>query len=85
MPKYIEKVEKMTLPAIPLRGLVAFPSLPLNLDLERDFSIAATEAAENSDRLIFLVAQNDISIDIPDGNDLFLTGTVALTLILLAI
>ncbi len=77
MPKYIEKVEKATLPTIPLRGLVAFPALPLNLDLERDFSIAAAEASENSDRLIFLVCQKDISVDIPGEDDLSVTGTVA--------
>ena len=77
MPKYIEKVEKLTLATIPLRGLVAFPSLPLNMDLERDFSIAATEAAEKSDRLIFLVCQNDISVDVPTSADLYTVGTVA--------
>ena len=38
MPKYIEKVEKLTLPVIPLRGIVAFPSIPLNFELEREIS-----------------------------------------------
>ncbi len=76
MPTYIEKVERTTLPMIPLRGLVAFPSLPINLDLERDFSVAAAEAAEKGDRLLFLVCQKDIGVDIPEKDDLFLTGTV---------
>ncbi len=77
MPKYIEKVEKMILPAIPLRGLVAFPALPLNLDLERDFSISAAETAEKGDRLIFLISQKDIAVEVPDADDLSVTGTVA--------
>lgn len=77
MPTYIEKADKMTLPMIPLRGVVAFPSLPLNLDLERDFSIAAAEAAERSDRLIFLICQKDIAIEKPEADDFCLTGTVA--------
>jgi len=61
---------------IPLRGLVAFPSLPINLDLERDFSVAAAEAAEKGDRLLFLVCQKDIGVEIPEEKDLYLTGTV---------
>lgn len=76
MPTYIEKVESMTLPMIPLRGLVAFPSLPINLDLERDFSVAAAEAAEKGDRLLFLVCQKDIGVEVPEAEDLYFTGTV---------
>lgn len=77
MPSYIEKVEKMTLPTIPLRGMVAFPSLPITLELERDFSIAAAAAAGDSDRLVFLVCQKDIETERPEASDLALTGTVA--------
>ena len=77
MPSYIEKVEKMTLPTIPLRGMVAFPSLPITLELERDFSIAAAAAAGDSDRLVFLVCQKDIETERPGASDLALTGTVA--------
>ena len=76
MPTYIEKVERMTMPMIPLRGLVAFPSLPINLDLERDFSVAAAEAAEKGDRLLFLVCQKDIGVEIPSQDDMYLTGAV---------
>ncbi|MBE6707722.1 MAG: endopeptidase La [Ruminococcaceae bacterium] len=76
MPTYIEKVERASMPMIPLRGLVAFPSIPINLDLERDFSIAAAEASEKGDRLLFLICQKDISIEVPEEGDFFLTGTV---------
>jgi len=76
MPKYIEKVEKMTLPMIPLRNLVAFPSLPISLELERDFSVAAAKAAESSDRYLFVVCQKDASVDEPSASDLCTTGTV---------
>ena len=64
------------MPMIPLRGLVAFPSLPINLDLERDFSVAAAEAAEKGDRLLFLVCQKDIGVEIPSQDDMYLTGAV---------
>ena len=57
MPRFIEKIEKLTLPVVPLRGLVAFPSLPLNFELVRDISISACSAATEADMYIFLVAQ----------------------------
>ena len=60
MPRYIEKIEKLTLPVVPLRGLVAFPALPLNFELVRDISISACNAAADADMYIFLVAQKDI-------------------------
>ena len=77
MPRYIEKIEKLTLPVVPLRGLVAFPSLPLNFELVRDISISACNAAVAADMYIFLVAQKDMAVEVPEAKDLYTVGTVA--------
>ncbi len=77
MPRYIEKIEKLTLPVVPLRGLVAFPALPLNFELVRDISISACNAAADADMYIFLVAQKDIDVEVPEAKDLYTVGTVA--------
>ena len=61
MPRYIEKVDKMTVPVIPTRGLVAFPSMPLNFELEREISICAAEAAVQSDMYVLLLCQKDLN------------------------
>ena len=76
MPKYIEKVEKMTLPVIPTRGLVAFPSMPLNFELERELSIRAVEAATREDMYVLLLCQKDIGCVAPAPKDLYEIGTV---------
>ncbi len=77
MPRYIEKVEKLTLPVIPLRGLVAFPSIPINFELERDLSKAACKAAESADLYVFLLTQKELSVENPAEADLYDVGCVA--------
>ena len=77
MPRYIEKVESLTLPVIPLRGVVAFPSIPVNFELEREISKKACQAALASNMLVFLLTQKDTAIDEPSDNDFYKTGCVA--------
>ena len=77
MARFIEKVEKLTLPVIPLRGMVAFPSVPLNFELERDMSKKACEAALAADMYVFLVTQKDLRCETPDRKDLYTVGCVA--------
>ncbi len=77
MPRYIEKVESLTLPVIPLRGVVAFPSIPVNFELERDISKKACQAALSSNMLVFLLTQKDIAIDNPTDDDFYKIGCVA--------
>ena len=45
MPKYIEKIEKITLPVLAIKGSVAFPSVTLSFELDDDVCIRAAEAA----------------------------------------
>lgn len=77
MPRYIEKVESLTLPVIPLRGVVAFPSIPVNFELEREISKKACQAALASNMLVFLLTQKDTAVDELSDNDFYKTGCVA--------
>lgn len=77
MPKYIEKAERMTLPVIPLRGIVAFPSIPINFELEREISKNACLEATSNDMIVFLLTQKDSSVDEPSEADLYPVGCVA--------
>ena len=67
----------MTLPVVPLRGLVAFPAVPLSFECERDVSIDAVESALAADMLVFLVTQRDIACDDPTEKDVYTVGCVA--------
>lgn len=66
-----------TIPLLPLRGLIVFPSMVLHLDVGRDKSIAALEKAMMDDKLIFLAAQKKTSIDEPEIEDIYRIGTLA--------
>ena len=73
----IEKVEKLTLPVIPLRGIVAFPEMPVTFELQREISIKACESALDGDMLVFLLTQKEIDVETPTREDLYPTGCVA--------
>lgn len=64
------------LPLLALRGLSVFPNMLLNFDVERSMSTSALDAATNSDRKIFLIAQKDVTKDMPSERDLYKIGTV---------
>ncbi|MEW6307668.1 MAG: endopeptidase La [Bacillota bacterium] len=66
------------LPLLPLRGMLVFPYMVVHLDVGREKSIAAVEAAlEREDRLVALVAQRDVKLDQPGHDDLYQVGTIA--------
>jgi ATP-dependent Lon protease len=67
-----------TLPLLPVRDIVIFPYMVLPLFVSREKSIKALEEALSKDRLIFLVAQQNLSEEEPSSNDLYRVGTVAL-------
>ena len=64
------------LPLLALRGLSVFPNMLLNFDVERTKSTGALDAASNTDRRIFLLAQRDISKETPSQRDLHKIGTI---------
>ncbi len=65
-----------TLPMMALRGLTVYPAMLLNFDVERPGSIAALDLAMKDDQIIFLAAQKDIAVDVPDVEDVYSIGTV---------
>lgn len=69
--------ETRTIPLLPLRGLLVYPSMVLHLDVGRDKSVSALEKAMVDDNLIFLAAQKEVSIDEPSPEEIFRIGTMA--------
>lgn len=54
------------IPTVPLRGMVVYPNIVIHLDIGRDKSIKAVEAAMNEDRILAVVSQKDDAVDSPD-------------------
>ena len=79
MSSYIEKAEEVTLPVIPLRATVAFPSLTLTFEPGDEAAVQAAKAAGEGNSFIFLTAYHETSAE--DGeNDpypYYRVGTIA--------
>jgi ATP-dependent Lon protease len=69
-----------TLPLLPIKDIVVFPYMVLPLFVSREKSIKSLEEALSKDRLIFLVAQKNLSEEDPSMKDLYRVGTVALVM-----
>jgi len=70
---------KDTLPLLPVRDLVVYPFMILPLFVGRETSIKAVEEAlNNSDRLILLASQKDITAESPSPSEIYEMGTVAM-------
>ncbi|MBP3428944.1 MAG: endopeptidase La [Clostridia bacterium] len=72
-----KRTQPVSLPMLPLRGLMVFPYMVLHFDVGRKKSVAALEQAMLGDQRIFLVAQRDMEIDDPDVDDIYHVGTIA--------
>jgi len=68
------------LPLLPVRDIVVFPYMVVPLFVSREKSIKALEEALSKDRLIFLVAQKNVSEEDPSIKDLYRVGTVGLVM-----
>lgn len=64
------------LPMIALRGLTMFPDVILTFDVEREPSLRALEMSVIGNRDIFLVAQKNVAVDVPEENDMYSVGVV---------
>lgn len=71
-----EKQTVVALPCMALRNLVAFPEMVLTVDVGRKRSIQALSRAMDSDSLIYLVTQKDVTVEEPKENDLYSIGCV---------
>lgn len=64
------------MPMLALRGVNIFPKQLMTFDIERRPSINALNNAVRKDRIIFLAAQRDPMVDIPEEKDLYTVGVV---------
>ncbi len=78
MPNNINNYTEVSLPLLPLRGIVAFPAVQINIEIARHSSLKAfTAAATMNDARIILTAQKDIAVEAPEEKDLYKTGVLA--------
>jgi ATP-dependent Lon protease len=68
--------ELRKLPMMPIRDMVIFPHMMTPFVVGRESSVRALEEALNGDRKIFLATQHDASVDEPNADDIFATGTI---------
>lgn len=68
--------ELLTRPLLPLRGLVIFPGIVTNIDVGREKSMHAVEAAMNRDKLLYVTAQKDSAVQDVVPEDLYNIGAV---------
>lgn len=73
---FLTKKKEHTIPLLPLRGLLVYPTMVLHLDVGREHSVQALEQAMMNDHIIFLTTQKDDSINEPVEEDLYKMGTL---------
>ena len=78
MSNYIEKAQNDTFPVVAVNGTVAFPSVKINLEITEPHSIAAVQAACETNSFVLLVTAKDVIADTEITPDrLYTVGTVA--------
>lgn len=70
-------IETYTLPILPVRGLITLPHTEISLEIGRNQSIEALEAASTTGNYIMLISQLDNSVEFPQIKDLSEFGTIA--------
>lgn len=70
------KKTNLTIPVLPLRGMMLFPKMVLHVDVLRSKSVEALQQALIDDQQLFLVAQKDVEVEDPQIEDLCPIGTV---------
>lgn len=72
-----QSVERLTMPVLPLRDVVVYPHMVIPLFVGREKSIRCLDAAMESGKQIFLVAQKDAAVDEPVAADIYEVGALA--------
>jgi len=67
------------LPILPLRGIVVYPqtTVPLTIGQQRSISLV-DDVATSSERMIGLIASKNPDLELPNPDDLYTVGTVAI-------
>ena len=68
--------ELLTRPLLPLRGIIIFPGVVTNIDVGREKSMHAVEAAMNRDKLLYVTSQKDALVQDTVPSDLYDVGVV---------
>jgi ATP-dependent Lon protease len=71
------KQKSRSIPLLPLRGLLVYPSMVLHLDVGREKSVKALEQCMIDDHMILLCSQSEINIEEPTQEDIYQVGTIA--------
>ena len=73
---------KITLPLLPLRDIVVFPSMVIPLFVGRDKSISALNEVMKKDKKIILVTQKNSEIDLslPTNRGITILGNTTMSL-----
>ena len=70
--------ERKTLPAVTLKAMTVLPAMIVHLEVNRDRSVKAFEAAMQDDRRVFLVTQKDENENEPGMEGVYRAGTIAI-------
>ena len=76
MSRFIEKLEKVTLPTVALRGFVLFPMFSSSFEVSNTVASKALEAASLYNNRLFIVSHIDASKEENDINNLYKVGVV---------
>ncbi|MFC5468336.1 endopeptidase La [Cohnella suwonensis] len=71
------KQKSRSIPLLPLRGLLVYPSMVLHLDVGREKSVKALEQCMIDDHMILLCSQSEVNIEEPTQEDIYRVGTIA--------
>ena len=70
------ETKPMTLPMVPLRGMVVFPKVVTQLDIGRTASVQAVKEAMDGDQYLAVATQKDENIETPTLSELGQVGTI---------
>ncbi|MCX7913957.1 MAG: endopeptidase La [Thermodesulfovibrionales bacterium] len=68
------------LPILPVKDIVIFPFMIVPLFVGREISIKAIDNSLNTHRMILILTQKDVNVEIPAPDDLYSMGTVCMIL-----
>ena len=77
MSQYTEKIDKLTLPVVPLGDAVAFPPFPIDFESDSKEAAAAVEAAAGAGMMVFLVSEDSELAENEFTDNICRVGTVA--------
>lgn len=67
----------VSLPVLPLRGIVLFPDMMLHFDVGRKKSALAIDSAMRTNQTVFVTTQKDVDVHDPKKDDLYKIGVIA--------